>query len=325
MRVSAPHDRSTPLDVLRHVEPSTELLHEKALESLQHWLDECCCGTPIASLVKAPGIIAKLLSEYGQFLYASHKPLYKFIMCITALQRRFEAELAGRLNVAWTTAHNWRLREPVNHRLPVPRPLAKAIIALAYMMGQKRLAGICALSFFGPGHIGECMRASRKALVLPPDMLFEPRDRVILSVVSPKTRNRGGATIQHISFQSAKLAAFLSHVFSELGPEDKLFPFSASTFRNRWDSILARIGLPPKMFLPGGLRGGGAVSYYFDGAAIADLLWKMRIKHAQTLTHYLQEVSAAVSLKDISCGAQTNIKALCGVFDTIVDSLSALG
>ena len=62
-----------------------------------------------------------------------------------------------------------------------------------------------------------------------------------------------------------------------------------------------------------------------SGASIPDLLWSMRIKHAQTLTHYLQEVSAAVSLRSVSAVAQANIKTRSEAFDSIIASLAAQG
>lgn len=318
----AKHERdiSVPLDYLRHVEPSTLALHTNAMSDFQDWLDCHCAGALIITLVAAPTVLGMLIAEYGIDLFARRAPLYKYLMALTAIQRHYSSQVSNQLQAAWTVAHNWRLREPVEHRAPIPRALVKAIIAIAMLLGEHRFAGCVCIAFWGPGRIGEVMRALRENLVLPSDVLFDPKDMTLLSIVKPKSRNRGGAQVQHISIKSLPIAAFLSYIFGALPAGAKLFPMGPGAFRTRWDLCLARIGVPKDLFLPGGLRGGGAVSLYFEGSHIADLLWKMRIKHASTLTAYLQEVSAAVSLNGMSESCKTKISALSAAFDAMLSS-----
>ena len=80
---------------------------------------------------------------------------------------------------------------------------------------------------------------------------------------------------------------------------------------------MRRLGVPDRMFTPGGLRGGGAVSAYLNGAHIADILWKMRLKHQTTLEHYLQEVSAAVSSNSLSESPKSRISTFSMIFDRL--------
>ena len=44
--------------------------------------------------------------------------------------------------------------------------------------------------------------------------------------------------------------------------------------------------------MPGGVRGGGAVSLFRAGVPIEDLRWRMRVKSHETLAHYLQGAMA---------------------------------
>ncbi|CAE7267590.1 unnamed protein product [Symbiodinium microadriaticum] len=75
------------------------------------------------------------------------------------------------------------------------------------------------------------------------------------------------------------------------------------TKRRRWDFLLEALGLDRCELTPGGLRGGGAVWAYHHGTAIADIQWRMRLKHQHTLVHYLQEVAALNALLDAAVDA----------------------
>ena len=72
--------------------------------------------------------------------------------------------------------------------------------------------------------------------------------------------------------------------FGGLGRDERLFPLSPSAYRSRWDKCLKTLGLEGLVDVtPGGLRGGGAVAAYHCGGAIADIQWKLRLKHMGTL------------------------------------------
>ena len=86
---------------------------------------------------------------------------------------------------------------------------------------------------------------------------------------------------------------------------------------------MSRLMLPKTLFTPGGLRGGGAVSSYFDGAHISDIMWSMRIRQMTTLEHYLQEVASAVSLNNVSVSSREKIIALSSAYEGILSRISA--
>ena len=109
----------------------------------------------------------------------------------------------------------------------------------------------------------------------------------------------------------------MEQIFSSLSPSEPLYPFSQATFRNRWDLCMRKLGVPLRQFTPGGLRGGGAVAAYLKGTHISDILWKMRLKHQTTLEHYLQEVSAAVSLHSLSELSRARISLFVLCFDRL--------
>lgn len=92
-----------------------------------------------------------------------------------------------------------------------------------------------------------------------------------------------------------------------------LFPGSFSSYRKRWDVILAFLQVPTKLAItPASLRVGGAVTAYRANEEIARLMWRMRLKNYETIQHYLQEVGAASIFMELprTCRARVETAAL---------------
>ena len=181
-------------------------------------------------------------------------------------------------------------------------------MVVAMVAGWSRWAGCTAIAFTAPGRIGEVLRATRGCLVLPSDDLGEHLDRALLRVERPKSGLRGGARVQHMTIVGVRWVRLLELAFGALPTDCKVYPFSDSMYRSRWDLLLASLGVPATMpVTPGGLRGGGAVSQYMGGTHIADLLWSMRLKDTTSLAHYVQEVTAVSSLRALPAKSRTAI------------------
>ena len=75
-------------------------------------------------------------------------------------------------------------------------------------------------------------------------------------------------------------------------------------------------------FLPGGVRGGGAVAAFNEGATIDTLCWRMRVTSQSTLAHYLQEVVAATSLSDLVPAGKVAVRTLSGVYTDLLTYVS---
>ena len=65
------------------------------------------------------------------------------------------------------------------------------------------------------------------------------------------------------------------------------------------------------------------MSLHLLGLSIADLQWKMRIKHQKTLEHYLQEVVASTSLRDIDPASRTLIMDMAALYEPYLLSCTA--
>ena len=236
-------------------------LQRICLTDFGHWLVGEGMEASLSTMVQAPLLLVFLLRAYGLRLYKAGAPLYTYIYVLTAIQR-FEPLIKHVMAVAWQVAWDWRQLEPTCHRMPMPMAIFKAMISLALQLNWTRFAGVTIIAFRGPGRIGEVLQALRKALVLPVDNLNEHTDRTFLNVIKPKTANRGGARVQHLTIRGTDNAKVLSASFSSLQGHELLYPFTPATYRARWDALLKMLKVPRASgFTPGGRRGGGAVRW----------------------------------------------------------------
>ena len=269
-------------------------------------------------LSSAPRLLSALVRAYGLHEYSRGGPLYAYLCLLTALVRR-DPLLKPWLAPGWLLANDWRALEPVTHRLPTPAPMFRALVVLALVAGWTRWAACTAIAFNAPGRIGEVLRATRSCLVLPSDDLGEHPDRALLRVERPKSGLRGGARVQHMTIVGLRWVRLLELAFGSLSDDCKLYPFSDSTYRSRWDVLISSLGVPSSMpVTPGGLRGGGAVAQYMHGTHIVDLLWSMRLKDTTSLAHYLQEVTAVSSLRALPTKSRSAIAAADALFERLL-------
>ena len=203
----------------------------------------------------------------------------------------------------------WELVEPTIHRTPLPTAIFRAMMTVALSWKWFRFSGVLCLAFLGIARPGEPLSACRSELVLPRDMMTDDNSVAYLKVLKPKTRHRGKGNIQHISVHETEFILFLDSVFGAVPKEDRLYACSPSAFRRRWDAILEALLIPKSSTLtPGGLRGGGCVHAFQKGCDLPKLLWRMRIKHLQTLESYLQDVAASTVISELPSAARERVR-----------------
>lgn len=192
--------------------------------------------------------------------------------------------------------------------------------SLGITWGWRRWSAVLLVSFYSASRVGEILRATRQALLTPTDLLSD-HQVLFLRIDSPKTRTRG-AKIQYVSVYEPSVIAYATMVWQSMKPTDRLFPLTAGAFRSRWDAILRHLAIGKEHRLtPGSLRAGGAVALHRSGVAIPDLLWRMRLRHQQTLAFYLQETTASSILPSLPSAVRDNIKLLQVAFQLILSAL----
>ena len=164
------------------------------------------------------------------------------------------------------------------------------------------------------------MNAARKDLLLPRDLVVESPDICYLCIRSPKGRRRGIGRIQHVKISEQIYTRFLDSAFGQLRPDQPLFPGSPGSFRRRWDAILSALSVPAKLGLtPASMRAGGAVQSYRSDEEIAKILWKMRLKHLETLQYYLQELGAVSAFLDLPSSSKLKVEKTAQLFSVLLD------
>ena len=270
---------------------------------------------PLELFLEVPLFLAHALRRYGDLLYSSGGALLYYRHLVLASQLRVP-NLRQFVHICWELAGRWELAEPVTHRVPLPLPIAKALVCLGCNMGWRRWSGIVLLCFYGIARVGEVLQCRRKHLLLPDDVLVSAQSHAAFVVLeSSKTSRRRGPRVQHLKISDAFVVWLLGRIFGDLRREDFLFGASPSAFRSRWDYLLQLLGVPKRSQLtPGGLRGGGAVEAYRTGTSISEIQWRMRLKQQSTLESYLQEVAAMSALTELPASSRRSIQSCASLF-----------
>ena len=318
--------RSTPVrrdaSTLAHtllVEPSTELLGTKVWSQFKGWCLRDMCESDFEAFAAIPATLSELVEAFGLDLFSKGGSLYVLRHLITAIQR-WNPQFRSQLGRCWQLVGRWESLEPVSHRVPLPLVIFRAMVSVAILWGWMRFAGIMVLTFGGICRPGEPLNAVRKDLLLPRDLVVENPDICYLCIRSPKGRRRGIGKVQHVKISERTYTKFLDKVFGKLASDQPLFFGTPGTFRRRWDAILSVLSVPAKLGLtPASMRAGGAVQSYRSDEEIAKILWKMRLKHLDTLQYYLQELGAVSAFLDLPSSSKLKVEKTAQLFSALLD------
>ena len=291
-RKSRQHSRDVRLlDNATLVEPGTELIGTRIWDRFRAWCLRFLSISTFDQLALCPQTLVELLDAFGRELFSEGASLYLFRHLLAAVQR-WQPDFRPFMGRAWQLVVRWESLEPTVHRTPLPLVLFRAMVAVASLWGWHRFLGML-LFYFGICRPGEPLNATRFDLLLPRDLIYESSDVCFLCIRRPKSRRRGLGVIQHSKISSAEVVAALDFIFSGLHAGEPLYAGSPSSFRRRWDAILAALGVPKTIGLtPASMCAGGAITAYRADEDIMKILWRMRLKSLQTFSHYLQEVGA---------------------------------
>ena len=250
--------REVDLDAFDLLEPQTILMRKRLWSDFETWVVRQMHLESLDELLVAPPFLAKVLEAYGKHLFAGGVPLHYFRQLLAHTQREYPSTRPS-LGPAWSIVGKWEVAEPLQHRTPIPEPLALAMATLGFLWKWPRFSCMVLLSFYSILRIGEALKSTRGDLLTPVD-LMEQDPKFYLKIRQPKSRNRG-ARVQYATFENELLMPLLLESWQHLQQGDLLFPYSPAVFRRRWDAILQKLGVSSQHRLtPGSLRGGGAVA-----------------------------------------------------------------
>ena len=300
-RRAAPPRPQGGLEDVQLLEPVTVALRNKLWKVFVDWFAaNMGAEDPSEWAFRSPQAFGAVMVAYGHALYDAGSSLHYYRQLLAHVQK-LHVQVKPFLSEAWEVATKWQAVEPVEHRPPIPESLVLAMVSLAWLWRWKRWAAITLYTFSAISRVGE--------VLTPSDILFE-QEVIYLQVSRPKTRNRG-PKVQYSSADWKPCVQLVSVVWDTLLPDEPLFPGSPAAFRFRWDALLRHLNVSASFQLtPASLRSGGAVAAHRRQVSINDLMWKMRITHQKTLTHYLQEVAASSILPQLAANVRSNIMLL---------------
>jgi hypothetical protein len=306
------------------VEPQTAVLGERVWLSFKTWCLKSLTPDAFDALSTCAPTLCLMVESFGKYLFEEGHSLYLLRQLITYVQR-WRPQFRGSLGGAWQLVSKWEQIQPLRHRTPLPLVVYRAMVSIGLMWRWYRWTAVTMLAFEGICRPGEPLSAIRKDLLLARDLLVEDPDVVFLRIQNPKGRRRGIGAVQHTKVVDKQLAVFLDAIYGRLDLRTPLFPGSASSYRKRWDEVIAFLKIPKSLQLtPASLRAGGAVRAYRADEELAKLMWRMRLKSIDTLQHYLQEVGAASIFVELPTDSRSRIHNAALLFDVLMDSFQSL-
>lgn len=311
--------RTGTLDDYQLIEPQTAHMRERLWNDFARWVGKEFGPHGLSRLLEAPVALVKTLEAYGHVLFSGGVPLHYYRQLLAHVSKVYVLTKPY-MSQAWSLVSRWEIAEPIQHRTPIPEPVLRAVCCLALAWGWPTFATAAMTAFFGICRPGEVLKAQRRDLLTPTDLLAD--DGVVyVQIRAPKTRNKG-ARIQYTTVTEPLAVKLIGIVWQHLGGKEPLVNISPSAFRRRWDALLCALGIDSKHRLtPGSLRGGGAVWAHKAGMHVQDLMWKMRLGHMKTLSHYLQETTAMSVLPLLTPGKRDTIQCLQRLLPFYVDAL----
>ena len=264
---------------------------------------------------------------YGRQLFEAGWPYSHFSEVINAVSAR-EPALRRSLQPAWNLAFTWLREEPHSHHVALPWQVLLAAVTTALMWGWPRVAGVLALTFGALMRIGETLASRRSDLLLPEDV-GHTVSYCLVSIQEPKTRFKA-ARHQSTRLDQPDLFAVVRLAFSGLAFGCKLWPYSASTLRSRFDAIMSRLGTDKwegqgksKLDL-GSLRAGGA-TWLLQCSEDAELVRRRgRWLNSRTMEIYIQEISSLQFLHKLSSHSRRLLFSLLESFPEVLRQAAAL-
>ena len=295
--------------------PGTILLGERCWEKFVVWCEFYVQACNLLELfLRVPLFLAHAIRKYGDNEFQRGGSLLYYRHLVLTGQRKVPG-LKPLAHICWDLASRWELAEPVTHRTPMPLPLLEAMMLLAWQHRWYRWIGVTLICFFGISRVGEVLKLQRRDLLLPSDLLDDEHDAAYVVIWKSKTSTRQPARVQHLKVVEKRAIRLLEAIYGLQEKEDKLYHGSPSVYRTRWDYLLRMLQIPVELRLtPSGLRGGGSIELYRKGESIANIQWRMRIRHLNTLESYIQEVAAVSLLPELGPLVAERIKKFSQLF-----------
>jgi len=198
----------------------------------------------------------------------------------------------------------------------MPLSVLQALVAAAWTLDWRWTAILLLLGFHCLLRPGELVALHRCHLRLPCDAHYAVPSGVV-SIVRPKTRNRG-AKVQGVIIEDQPLLSLLDAFWGDLPKATLLCGGGRPGLVKRFEHLKFLLHLEQSALSLGSLRAGGAVHFVSTGGAVGELQFRGRWDAPTTLLHYVQQASAVSVLFDASPTALAMIAHLSTVVSTLL-------
>lgn len=318
-----------PLPEGRPVMPITGSNRERYLAAFRTWtVSE---GVDLDSLLDNCHFwveeINVLLCRFGRQLFEAGNTYNQYaetINSITSLRPSLRRQMQG----AWDLGYAWMRQEPSQHHIAMPGVILLSMITTSLMWGWVAFAGCLALGWGSLLRPGEIFGLQRRNLLFPSDCGFSVH-YCLVSLMEPKTRFTA-ARHQSTCLDIPDLLQVAMLAFEKMDPNRYIWPFSPQTFRKRFRTVLASIGLPTthtatiKALDPGSLRAGGA-SWLMQVTDSGDIVRRRgRWQNQRIMEVYVQEVSSLIYIQHLNDDVRKMVLELASHFTAVLERAFSL-
>lgn len=236
-------------------------------------------------LPRSYGRLDQLLADYINHLYQEGESLTKAGWVLSAIKRLYP-RVRREVPIAQQWYNNWCREHTPQRATPITWSLLQAFAGLCIHLQWTRLACLFLVSFVFYLRTGEAL-ALRKS-----DILCNLADgSIVIRIASSKTSKHDQQSLAHFDFQLAQL---LSVLLRHLDPDEALWPFSMSHFRNCFTGICSFFDLQPLALVPYSPRRGGATHFYLKTNSLDAVMIRGRWREAATARIYLDDARATL-------------------------------
>ena len=271
-----------------------------------------------AALSEDARAMSELLIDFIQDAFERNKPLSHGRRAILAVQYEFR-HLVKSLRGPWDSISHWQERQPVQLRVPCTRLIAYAVFCSALLRGfvtDTRNAHLwipfgvmVRTGWTALMRPGEIVNLRGKHIVLPSALHAALTDTAILMIDRPKNRRHLGRQ-QVCRVDDMTSTAWLRWLLEDMYPELKIFPASGATFRALFEETCEELGVTDIGLTAGSLRPGRATHLFLEGMETSRLRVMGRWKRLESLDHYIQVASAALTHIQLASPVLCNLEAI---------------
>lgn len=272
----------------------TTSTHHIYRTAVHRFLDWVLSHSSLDVLSSSPSSFDWLLSQYLHHLWRSgngkqggKNTVYG---CLLFLPR-----LRGRLHYSLASLRGWERLAPSSPHQPMSYTVLVLVSVGMSARGWFSSAVGAILAFECYLRVSELVGLRRSDVALPDDRRLGVAGRPDSIALRLRKTKRG--VNQWVTVRSPLARALLLELMLADPEEDRLFPFSAGTFRRRLHAVCAGLGLAG--YVPHSLRHGGATHDHLSGLPLEDIMLRGRWASVKSARHYVQQGRALLLARDL--------------------------